>query len=222
MIDAHLRPLGRGHRLIPWGAHLLVLHTSDFTLDMTVTRYLEAGLIAGEACLWITASDSPADRIRRAAYRTGSPIAAFVDTPVLTTVSFREWYLPDGHLDAHRVADRWAAVVDIARRKGFVGSRAFAEVGWTTERDRDDFIAYECAGGCSFKSLPILVMCAYADGSVRGEPLGRLRQAHDDILSEPDSPITFHFGDGGHACQGSNQPVTQQAEARLRTNASAG
>ncbi len=65
MNNARIRPLGIGHSLMPWGAHLLAVHTSDFALDMTIIRYLEAGLIAGEACHWITASDSPADRVRR-------------------------------------------------------------------------------------------------------------------------------------------------------------
>jgi hypothetical protein len=203
MNNARGRPLGIGHTLTPWGAHFLAVYTSDFALDMTVIRYLEAGLIAGEACLWITASDSPARRVRRATCRTGSPIAPFVDTPMLTAVSFREWYFPNGHLEADRVANRWAAVVDTARRKGFVGSRVFAEIDWATERERDDFIAYEYAAGCTFTSQPILVTCAYADESVRGEPLERLRPAHDNVLSESGSPITFYFGSGDHAHQGS-------------------
>jgi hypothetical protein len=146
MNSACMRPLGVGHTLMAWGTHLLAVYTSDFARDMTGIRYLEAGLIAGEFCVWITASDSPADRVRRAACRIDSPIAPFVDTPMLTAASFREWYFTNGHPDAHRVAERWAAVVDTARRKGFVGSRVFAEVGWTTERDRDDLIAYECGG----------------------------------------------------------------------------
>ncbi len=121
---------------------------------------------------------------------------------MLTAVSFREWYFPNGHLDAHSLAERWAAVVDTARRKGFVGSRVFAEVAWTSARDRDDFIAYECAGGCSLKSLPILVTCAYANDSMRGEPLERLRRAHDNVLTVSESPITFYFGNGDHAASG--------------------
>ena len=192
MNNVRMRPLGIGHSLMPWGAHLLTLSASDFALDMTVIRYLEAGLIAGEACFWITASDAPADRVRRAACRIGSPIAPFVDTPMLTAVSFREWYFPNGHLDPPRVAARWVAVDSTARRKGFIGSRVFAEVSWASERDRDDFIVYECAGGCSLRSLPILLICAYAERAVRGEQLERLRQAHDNVLFESESPITFY------------------------------
>src|ERR1700738_5160863 len=128
MRDSHLRPLGVGHRLVPWGAHLLAVHSSDFGLDMAAIRYLQAGLTAGETCLWITVSDAPADRVRRAACRTGLPIAPFVHTPMLAAVSFREYYYPHGHLDAHGVAERLSAVVDTARRKGFVGSRVFVEV----------------------------------------------------------------------------------------------
>ena len=38
MKNARLRPLGAGHSLAPWGAHLLALYTSDFALGMTVIR----------------------------------------------------------------------------------------------------------------------------------------------------------------------------------------
>jgi|GEM_PF-4922920 len=189
------RALGIGRTLVPLGTHLLAVYMSEFVKDLAVIRYLQAGLVAGEAGLWITASDKPGEYLRRTAGRVGSPIAPFVDTPMLTVASFRDWYYPSGHVEAQRIAEQWAEQVDAARRQGFTGLRAFCEITWTTERERDDLIAYEAGVGCTLKPLPIIATCAYAGELVRGEPMERLLRGHDHVLKVSESPITFYFGD---------------------------
>jgi hypothetical protein len=166
---------------------------SDFVRDLTVIRYLQAGLVADEACLWITASDNAREDVRRRAGKVGSPLAPFVDTPRLAVAPFREWYFPNGHFDAGRVTDRLAAQVDAARREGSLGLRVFCETTWTTERELDDLAAYECSVGSTVMDLPMILTCAYSGERVSRDALARLLHGHTGSLTVSESPITFHF-----------------------------
>lgn len=182
------RPLGWGEALVRPGSHLLGFFNEPAHLDLPALRYLEAGLVSGEQCLWVC---SDPDRVRRVVRRFGHAAERFLDSEALSVASFRELYFPgNGALD-QGVAHRWAALAEGAVGAGFAGLRVFAEVEVRGSNEVSQMLAYEAVAGHHLHGLPVIAACLYPRRAMSAEALRRLRWGHDAMVPVEVAPIAL-------------------------------
>lgn len=188
----HSRPLGlNGDISVPWGSHLLGLFESRRALDDAAALYFEAGLAAGEACIWIAAEEGRA-RLRGAAQRIAPLVARYVETDRLRIESFREWAFPAGRLDSRSFVQRFRDAALAAQSGDMSGVRVLAEIDLRTQGEIDQFVDHEEQTGLTLHTLNVIAACAYPLQTLDRPALLHLVRSHDRRLFLPDSLVTFY------------------------------
>jgi len=186
------RPLGFDGSIVPWGTHLLGFFDLQDALDQAALRFMEAGLVTGDRCLWIYGGDGSLERIRRVIWRFSPLASQLVGTEAFAVVPFRDWYFPSGGtLDGGAVLERWSEQSDVAADGGFSGLRVFAEVDVRTDRELDQMVDYETHVGESLHGLHLITVCLYPLRKVSADAFKRLRGAHDVMVSTPETAVTL-------------------------------
>lgn len=184
------RPLGWGEVVVRPGSHLLGFFNDPSDLDLPGLRFLEAGLVSGEQCLWIC---SDPERIRRVVERFGHTAGRFLGSSAFALASFRELYFPEtGSLDRAAVTRRWAALAgEAGAQAGFNGLRVFAEVDVRAQDEVARMLDYEADVGHHLHALPLIAACLYPRPAMSAEALRRLRGGHDAMVAIEAAPITL-------------------------------
>lgn len=190
------RPLGLGEATVSPGSHLLGFFSDPEHLDMPALRYLEAGLVGGERCLWLC---SDPDRARHTARRFGPAARRFVDSEAFTLASFRDLYFPGGApLDAAQVSERWGKLAGAAEGGGFTALRIFAEVDVDSPAELAQMLEYEATAGEHLHVLPVIAACLYPRAAMSADALRRLRQGHDVLVRVEHGPIMLFETHAAH------------------------
>ncbi len=148
---------------IPWGAHFCCFYdTREDLLDILVP-YFKTGLENKEFCLWVISnSELLTTQEAMTALRGALPdLDRYLAERSLEIVGHDEWFLTEGILDLHRVADRFKEKLDEALARGYAGMRINGSPAWLQPNDARALREFEGEIDQLFSDLPIIASCTY-------------------------------------------------------------
>ncbi|MEU9125915.1 MEDS domain-containing protein [Streptomyces sp. NPDC048506] len=189
----HLRP----------GDHAFVGYGDDEVRWEVVAAFVRLGLARGEKVLVLPCPEVPGDEVlARIDFPSRSTVSAR-ERGQLVVSSMREVISPDTEFTAARQMARLREETDRATDEGYVGLRAFIDMGWVAAlgADVEVMMRRETSAHALFAGRPYTEICAYdrrrfdrsvVTGMERAHPrtllerLGSLRTARD-----PDGALCF-------------------------------
>jgi PAS domain S-box-containing protein len=155
--DTGLSVLGR----TPWSSHFsLFYETTEDLLDVIVP-YFEAGLRAGELCVWLPAKPNlekaVADRLRERLRDFDDRLAR----GDMHFVSAERFFRPEGSFEADAVLGRWRAFRERAINGGYAGMRGVGDQSWLGAGDWRVFSNFEEKLHALIANRPVILLCTY-------------------------------------------------------------
>lgn len=94
-IDKQARPSGIDViGAIPWGTHFCQFYNPQADLSENLVPYFEAGLGAGEACLWVTGAKLEAQQAEALMIDAVPEFNKFISSGQMEIVAIADWYAP--------------------------------------------------------------------------------------------------------------------------------
>ncbi len=147
---------------VPWGTHLChFFETPEEILDVLVP-FFQAGLEAGELCVWVTCDPVGVPVAHRALAERVPDLQRYLERGRIEILAHEEWYLRDGKFDARGVNDACAERIERAARSGIEGFRASGNTAWVDDETWDEFTAFEEGLERDMADLRMLVLCSYS------------------------------------------------------------
>jgi PAS domain S-box-containing protein len=144
-----------------WGTHICHFYETDQDHVETVSSYFEAGLAAGQLCLWAASgrynAKKTAAELVRLQPRFADPLAA----GAVQIVEARGWYLDGSRFDPDAVVRGWESKLEWALGHGFDGLRVAANEAWLTREIWPSFADYECGLDGWLADKRLIVLCCY-------------------------------------------------------------
>jgi DNA-binding CsgD family transcriptional regulator len=153
---------------VPWGSHLCLFYETQDDLIDSASRYFAPGLDSGELCVWALPDHVS---LATAQHRLRDTVDGFDEhlaTGRLRLIDRDDWHGGDESVDAARVAEFWAALIDDALDRGFDGMRASGDAFWLANRPRDEVLRYEHEIARLLAGKPVLALCTYDLTASRG------------------------------------------------------
>ena len=88
---------------IPWGAHFCQFYHTESDLTETLVPYFEAGLEAGESCLWVAGRKLEAERAEALMTDAVPEFKQYITSGQMEIVSISDWYNPGDVFDPDTV-----------------------------------------------------------------------------------------------------------------------
>src|SRR3954470_15220856 len=137
--DTGISVLGR----VPWSSYFSLFYETSADLLDIIVPFFEAGLRAGELCVWLPEKPSVeaavVDRLR-------DRLPDFDDRAArgdMQFVSAGEFFRPEGSFSADAVLSRWQAFRERAFDEGYSGLRGAGDQSWVAAADWRDFADFE-------------------------------------------------------------------------------
>jgi hypothetical protein len=146
---------------IPWGAHFCQFYGSQADLTETLVPYFEAGLRAGESCLWAAGDKLAAQKAEALMTDAVPEFKKFISTGQMEIVSTADWYTPGGVFNGDNVLQAWIDKEAASRSKGFAGLRLTGDTHWIERLGWNDFIQYERKLNYAFRPYNLVALCTY-------------------------------------------------------------
>ncbi|WP_167399885.1 hybrid sensor histidine kinase/response regulator [Massilia violaceinigra] len=146
---------------IPWGTHFCQFYNTEADLTETLVPYFEAGLGAGEACLWVTGRKLEAEQAEALMIDAVPGFKKFISSGQMEIVSIADWYAPDDVFDPQTVLQGWIDKESAAKHKGFNGLRLTGDTVWVERSGWTSFMEYERQVNASFRRHNLVALCTY-------------------------------------------------------------
>ena len=146
---------------IPWGTHFCQFYTTQADLTETLVPYFEAGLGAGEACLWVTGHTLEAQEAEAMMIDAVPGFKKFIASGQMEIVSMSDWYAPGDVFDSNTVLQGWIDKVASARQRGFTGLRLTGDTAWVERSGWQNFMEYEQKVNSTFRQHKLVALCTY-------------------------------------------------------------
>lgn len=161
------------------GDHACLLYASRHEQREAVMASLRGALRAGERVLYILDQDADSGVLEEA-QRQGVEVEDALDDGALVVRAAEEVYLPDGRFEPRRVLDALAHGEQEARREGFRGLHALAEMTWAREGVPGVHLlpAYEQQLNEAFPGLAASAVCQYDARVLEPGALREVLRAH--------------------------------------------
>ena len=154
--------------------HVLASYNSLQEELMDAVDFIKKGVDSDELNLLLIRNDMDLkDTVLALKSKGLSNADTLLENESLVIIKNKEWYIPDGKVDAPRIMNQWQALVNRSTQLKKIGLRAFCmmdcffENGFSTE-----LVNYECNLPSQFQ-IPFIPICAY-------------RQIDLDCLAEKD------------------------------------
>ncbi|HEX8611081.1 MAG TPA: MEDS domain-containing protein [Telluria sp.] len=146
---------------IPWGTHFCQFYNTEADLAETLVPYFEAGLRAGEACLWVTGRKLEAQKAEALMIDAVPAFKDAISSGQMEIVSISDWYVPGDVFDPSTVLQGWIDKEASARNKGFNGLRLTGDTVWVERSGWTSFMEYERQVNASFRRHNLVALCTY-------------------------------------------------------------
>jgi PAS domain S-box-containing protein len=171
---------------IPWGAHLChFFQTKEDLLDVLVP-YFQAGLEAGEMCLWVVAPPLSVAEAGAALRRATPDLDRHLVDGSLEIHPHSEWYLTRGVMDLPRAVRVWDETLDLALNRGFTGLRVNGSASWLQKEDWRDFSEYEEKVDEKIGGKKMMVLCTYPLATSEAAHVLDVARTHQFALAKRD------------------------------------
>lgn len=154
--------------------HVLASYNSMQEELMDAVDFIKKGIESDELNLFLIRNDMDVKKTVLMLESKGlSNIDSLLDNQSMILIKNKDWYIPDGKVDVHRIMNQWQDLVNQSIKLKKKGLRAFCmmdcffENGFSTE-----LVDYECNLPSRFQ-IPVIPVCAY-------------RQIDLDCLAEKD------------------------------------
>jgi len=140
-METRLRPSGlEWLGDVPWGTHACLFYESkEDLLDISIP-YFTAGLDNHECCLCVVSPPLSPDEAHRALQAAMPDFERYLAEGQIEIVSYQDWLLAGGQLNARTVLQNWKAILDWALAKDYAGLRFLGDPSWL-EKDIWDSVA---------------------------------------------------------------------------------
>ena len=151
--------------------HIIMFYTDRQDKYFILFSFLKAGLMAGEAAIYVAGEDS-ASTIRKTLKDFGLDNYRYEGIEALTIVDYRDWYLLPEEFDIQQTISLWKEALEKATSRGYKGLRVVGEMACFFKHNKvSELLEYERALH-QVLEIPITAICAYDDKVV-------LRSAED-------------------------------------------
>jgi signal transduction histidine kinase len=168
---------------MPWSTHASLFYETTDDLVDTIVPFFEAGLRAGELCVWLPARPSIADAVRDG---LGGRLADFDERLARRDMMFVEgdrFFRPEGvfHMDA--VLERWREFAERAGSNQYAGLRGAGDQSWLVETDWPTFSDFEIRLHQLIRNRRMLLLCTYPLASHSAADMLDSAQAHHTVIA---------------------------------------
>lgn len=146
---------------IPWGSHFCQFYQDESDLTDTLVPYFEAGLSAGESCLWVTGKKLEAEKAEDLMTAAVPEFKRFVSSGQMEFVSISDWYSLGDTFDIDSVLQGWIDKEKASKARGFTGLRLTGDTSWIDRVGWTGFMDYERKVNSSFRRYNIIALCTY-------------------------------------------------------------
>jgi hypothetical protein len=155
---SHLRPTGiavLGD--VPWGTHAcLFFETKQDLLDVLVP-YFNAGLSAGESCVWLVSEPLTIDEARSSlSAGNGATLDDYIEI-----IDATDWYGNGREIDAPRLLNRWNERLARALSEQREGLRVSGTAASLKSFEASGFSEYERAMNSDLQGKKMIALCTY-------------------------------------------------------------
>jgi mycothiol system anti-sigma-R factor len=171
--------------LIRWGTHTAQLYNTKTELTEVLVPYMERGLGQNELCVWVT-SEMSQEEARAALAEEIPHLQKYIGKGQLQILSYKDWYLPDGHFDIRRTLDSWFEKYQEALSNGYSGLRATGNASWVERSDWNSLIEYENIVNRFVPSYRMLVVCVYKESKCNIDNIVDVINTHRYVISKID------------------------------------
>lgn len=145
--------------------HVILFYTNHRDKPLVLFTYLKAGLVAGEAAIYV-AGDESSSQIREAMHDFEIEVERLENTCALRIVDYRNWYIIGGEFNIGRTISLWKKALDEATARSLKGLRAAGEMAYFFKNNMiNELVLYERALHREL-NIPLAAVCAYDDGIV--------------------------------------------------------
>src|ERR1700687_2648234 len=171
--DTQLRKTGIGVvGEVPWGTHFLMFYETKEDLLDTLVPYFNAGLEAGELCLWGVSEPLTEEEARNALHKAVPAFDRYLANGSIEIFGGRRFYVHGKDLDLQRAIRTWAEKINSALTRGYAGLRVSANTAWLERKDWQAFSDYENEVNHSMSNCLMTALCTYPlAGSTAAEVL---------------------------------------------------
>ena len=162
-MDTKGRPTGiQGLGDMPWGTHFCLFYETKADLLDILVPYFKAGLEHNEFFLCV-ASPPLSTEVAQGAMREAVPdFEQYLAEGQIEIVSYRDWLLTGGQLDAQRVLRNWIAKLNWALAKGYAGLRFAGDPSWLDKQAWGSVPEFEKQLDQIVSNSQMLGLCVYA------------------------------------------------------------
>lgn len=173
--ESGLAPVGA----LPWGTHFCQFYRTGDDLVGTLVPFFQAGLLAGESCLWVTSQPLQASEAL-AAIRTAVPdVDARIARGQLTILDHEQWYLRAGLHDPGSIVQGWLEREQRALAGGYEGLRLTGNTFWLEHNQYTEFGEYEAQLNVALRGHRVLALCSYCLDRCRPEDVVDVTRSHE-------------------------------------------
>src|SRR3954451_4585374 len=176
------------------GDHLCLVYRSAAEGTASLFPYLQAGVTAGERCLFVGHGTS-GRRLEHALVEAGMDVQGECDRGALVFVTQRDNWLPGGRFDPGAMMDSLRQAEQQALDDGFSGLRATWNMGWLLEGTpgADRLIEYEAHLNRFLAGSRTCALCRYSRESCSPELIEDALQTHPlAVLGDQICPNAYY------------------------------
>jgi len=160
------------------GDHAILYYDAEDVKRETSFPFLEAGLLRGEAVVYLV-SEHKLDSEGREIQRYGISVEYF-QKEAFTVMSADEWYLKKGKAQAETIIANWLTLVKEKQKAGFTELRAATEMEVFFDYAKSkELLRYEATLGRQFApNVPVCALCLYNMHSLDEKQFIQLNKSH--------------------------------------------
>jgi PAS domain S-box-containing protein len=178
--DTGISVLGR----VPWSSHFSLFYETSADLLDIIVPFFEAGLRAGELCVWLPAQPSletaVSDRLRERVPDFDDRVAR----GDMHFVSTDQFFRPEGSFRVDAVLSRWVAFRERACDEGYAGLRGAGDQSWVAADDWRVFSEFEDRLTGLIAMHPVILLCTYPLATHGAASLLDSARAHHFVVAK--------------------------------------
>lgn len=155
-------------------------HADDYLRAMIA--YFQAGLEAGDACLWLVSEKIGMEEACETAESVIPGFPSYVERRQLQILSAEDWYLHSGCFDEGQSFRNASYFLEEIQKLGFSRIRGAGDAGAVPRRDWPRLWSYEKNVDSLIKASPLIALCAYPILELSLKETKMVLDCHDDVL----------------------------------------
>jgi hypothetical protein len=175
--------LGFSQESFPAGTHMCLFYTDEQERLDVISKFLQAGLTAGEHVGYFAKTLPPEELIRDLTNR-GIDISNEDVARQLSIASTEATYHPDGCFDPDRMLGNLHTFYSTSMEDGYSGARVSGEMHWALQDlpGVNRLIEYEARVNIALKRSPVTAICQYNTTLFDGKTVMNILRVHPAVI----------------------------------------